>query len=135
MGYLFAINPGPAFKYYVPLIIISALLIISSMVFSTIYKQRKKHDFAFKRLFRKTSSTMLIFGILFLLLVALRYENIPYFSMRIWLYLAILAILYFTYRYIKKYLVDYPREKQNAQSKHVKVTKEEKVYLPNKKRR
>ncbi len=134
-SYFFASNPGTAFSYYVPVLVLSAVLILSSLVFAQYYKRKKKTDFAFKRLFKKLSNRMLLFGILFLVLTALRYENIPYFSMRILLYLTALTLLYFIYKYIKIYTVDYPKEKENAQAKQHVVKKEENQYLPNKKKK
>lgn len=133
-NYLFSANPGVNFRYYVPLIILVALLIGGSIALSVIYKKKRKDDFAFKRLFKKTSNRLLLFGILFLFLVLVRYENIPYFSMRIWLYLSLLLLAYFLYRTLRVYRVDYPREKHNAAPK-ITTHKEEKQYLPNKKKR
>ena len=115
--YLFNSNPGTAFEYYVPLLILASVLVISSIIFSAYYKKRKKVDFAFKRLFKSLSNRLMLFGILLFVLIAVRYENIPYFSMRIWLYILLLVLLYFIYRYLKVYKVKYPKEKANANSK------------------
>ncbi|NIA02054.1 MAG: hypothetical protein GWP15_01595 [Nitrospirae bacterium] len=134
-SYLFTSNPGTAFSYYVPILTLALVLILSSLLFSQYYKRKKKTNFAFKRLFKKLSNRMLLFGILFLVLTAIRYENIPYFSMRILLYITALIFLYFIYRYIKIYKVDYPKEKENAQAKQHVVKKEENKYLPNKKKK
>lgn len=134
-SYFFTSNPGTAFSYYIPVLILSAVLILGSLIFSQYYKKKKKTDFAFKRLFKNLSSRMVLFGILFLILVAFRYENIPYFSMRILLYLTALIFLYFVYRYIKIYIVKYPKEKENSQLKQHVDKKEENKYLPNKKKK
>ncbi|MFH1533783.1 MAG: hypothetical protein ABID64_02535 [Nitrospirota bacterium] len=134
-SYFFTSNPGTEFSYYVPVLVFAAVLILGSILFSQYYKKKKKTDFAFKRLFKKLSSRMLLFGILFLVLMAFRYENIPYFSMRILLYLTALIFLYFIYRYIKIYAVKYPKEKENTQPKQHVENKEENRYLPNKKRK
>ena len=134
-SYLFKSNPGTEFSYYIPLITLAIVLILGSIIFSQYYKRKKKTDFAFKRLFKKLSSRMLLFGILFLVLIAFRYENIPYFSMRFLLYLTALIFLYFIYRYLKIYIVKYPKEKENSQAKQHTVKKEENKYLPNKKKK
>jgi len=128
-------TPGSEFSYYIPIIILSALLIIGSFVFSTIYKRKKKNDFAFKRLFKKVPRVMLIFGILYALILIFRYENIPYFSMRLWLYITTIVFLYFVYRYIKKFKVDYPKEKENVRLNTKKPKKSENKYLPHKKKK
>ena len=134
-SYFFAPNPGTQFSYYIPILVLAGVLILGAIAFSGYYNKKKKTDFAFKRLFRKLSGRMFLFGILFLVLIALRYENISYFSMRILLYLTALISLYFVYRYIKIYKVKYPKEKENAQAKQHIVKKEENRYLPNKKRK
>ncbi len=136
LKYFFSPAPGHAFQFYNILLTISILLIIAGIVFSTIYKKRKKTDFAFKRLFKKVPTILVIFGILILFLIAVRYENIPYFSMRIFLYITLLVFLYFIYRYIKIAKVDYPREKENVRlNTGTGETKHANVYLPNKNKR
>ena len=73
---------------------------------------------------------MFLFGILITVLLMIRYENIPYFAMRAWMYITLLIMLYIFYKYAKLYKVDYPREKINAQKSH--TTTQENKYLPNK---
>ncbi|MBL4695128.1 hypothetical protein JKY72_07225 [Candidatus Gracilibacteria bacterium] len=132
LSYLFNPAPGQSFKFYLPLAIFAALLIIGGLLFSHAYNKKKKHDFAFKRLFKKTGKRMVLFGIIFVLLIAFRYENIPYFAMRFWIYLNLALIAFNGYKYGKLYFKVYPRERQNAQPKSV-----EKVisYTTHKKRR
>lgn len=135
LKYFFNTTPGSEFKFYIPLIILAGILIIGSVVFSRVYSKKKKYDFAFKRLFKKLSSRFTTIGIILLILIALRYENIPYFSMRIWLYLLLLISLYIIYKYIKTFKVDYPREKENVKVLISKSSKETPRYLPHKKKR
>ena len=131
--YFFIKNPGPFLQYFMPLLAFSAALIIGSIAFAKFYKKKKKNDFAFKRLFKKVANRMLLMGFLFLILVLIRYENIPYFAMRLWLYLAFVLLAYLTYYYIRIYKTVYPIEKENAKTKH--VSKKENKYTPNKKKR
>lgn len=128
---LFAANPGTQFKYYILMLVLIAVLVIKSIVFAQIYKKKKKHDLAFKHFFKKTAGRLLLFAFLLGLFTASRYEAIPYFSMRLWLYLTILFLIYFlgktAYIYKEKYLP----EKKHAESKlmakaeksHAKVNK------------
>lgn len=134
--YLFNTNPGTEFKYYMPLGILVAILIISSVALSIVYDHKKNTDFAFKRLFKKSSLKLFLFGIFFLFLMGVRYESIPYFSMRIWLFLGLLWLLYFVFKTIKTYFTTYKREKSNTPpiAAHAE-TREVKKYLPNKKKR
>jgi len=134
LSYFLDPSPGTSFSYYIPLIIIGLVLIAGGIAFSLIYSKKKREDFAFKRLFKKTGSRMVLLGLLLLFLVAVRYEMIVYFSMRIFLYLSLLLLLYFLYRQIKKIFVDYPKEKTNMLSS-MKVSasqREANRYLPNK---
>lgn len=135
LSYFFNTAPGSEFRYYIPLLILAGVLIIGSVVFSVIYSKKKKTDFAFKRLFKKLSGRFILIGILLLLLIALRYENIPYFSMRFFMYLLLLFFAYSIYQYIKIAKVDYPREKENVKNLIAKSSKETPRYLPNKKRK
>ena len=136
LKYLFNTNPGTEFSYYLEIGILIFVLISISVAFSIIYDHRKKHDFAFKNIFRKTATKLFLFGIFFLFLLGVRNENIQYFSMRIWLYLSILGLAYFLFKTLKKYRVDYRKEKQNSPVPFSETAqKEVKKYLPNKKRR
>lgn len=131
--YFFARNPGQNFEFYTEFIILIAALLVAAVAFSQIYRRRKKYDFAFKRIFGKVANRLTLLAILLTVLIIFRYENIPYFSMRILLYLAILLLLYFIYQTVKKFKVDYPREKQNISNKP--ATAPENKYLPNKKKK
>lgn len=136
LKYLFNPNPGTEFKFYIPLLILAAVLIIGAIALSIIYNHRKRQDFAFKRLFKRTSVYLLLLGLLFLFLIGVRFENIPYFSTRILLYISLLLLLYFLYKTIKTYKIDYHREKQNAH--HIfseQSSSEIRKYSPSKKRK
>lgn len=119
-------------KFYIPLIILTLALIVGSYIFSRTYNKKKKNDFAFKRIFKKLSKRLLLLGILIGLLTILRYENIIYFSMRIWLYLSLGLIVFTGYKYTKLYKVDYPKEKENTKNILTK-TKKDNPYTAKKK--
>lgn len=132
LHYFFRAVPESSFSYYVPLAIFIVLLLTGAILFSFIYRTRKKTDFAFKRLFKNLVKRLILFAALLMVYILIRYENIPYFSMRIWLYLIMALLLFFAYRYIKIYKVDYPKEKENFNLSHP-TKKAENRYLPNKK--
>lgn len=135
LNYFFSPTPGSEFSYYTHLLILAALLIVGSLIFASIYKKRKKYDFAFKRLFKSVSGRSLTLAIILLVIIAVRYENIPYFAMRFWLYVALLWFLYLIVKYLMVYFKDYPREKQNVQiNQKQQTTTQQKMYLPNKRR-
>ena len=126
--YLFSSVPGE-FKLYVPIAILISLLFISSILFHYVYKKHRKDDPAFRRLFKKTASHLCIFAILFTIYALIRYENIPYFSMRIWLLLSLLLLAYFIYKVVKTYFTKYRVEKLNAHHAAINTkTKEVKTF-------
>ncbi|MBU1152250.1 hypothetical protein KJ632_05520 [Patescibacteria group bacterium] len=127
-------TPGSDFSYYIPLSILATILIIGGLGFSYFYNHKKKTDFAFKRLFKNLSKNAYIFGGFFIVLALIRYENIPYFAMRLWLYTVFAIFIYQVYRYIKIFRTKYPKEKENAKLRFTPKQQENK-YLPNKKKR
>jgi len=134
--YFLSPNPGVDFRFYIPLAVLVFLLFAGAIALSIIYDRRKSYDFAFKRIFRKTSLHLSLFGILFLFLLAVRYEGIPYFSARILLFLSFVPLVYFIYKTIKSLKIDYPREKENVKNITINsTTKTVHKYLPNKKKR
>lgn len=135
LSYFFSPAPGSEFSYYPHLLVLAALLIVGSIIFASIYKKRKKYDFAFKRLFKSVSGRSLTLAIILLVIIAIRYENIPYFAMRFWLYIALLWFLYLVVKYLMICFKDYPREKQNSPlGQPEQQTTTQKAYLPNKRR-
>lgn len=109
-SYFFSPVPGPQFKFYIPLIILIIALIAGGIAFSIFYKKKKKEDLAFKRLFKNTSKRLILFGILFLVLIMSRYQQIPYFSMRILIYISLAALMFFTYKTVKTAKIEYPEK-------------------------
>ncbi len=128
---LFAANPGTQFKYYILMLVVIGLLVIKSIVFAQMYKKKKKHDLAFKHFFKKTAGRLLLFAFFLAVFTASRYEAIPYFSMRLWLYLTVILLIYFVGKTAYIYKEKYLPEKQHAESKlmaktektHAKVNK------------
>jgi len=138
LSYLFGIVPGDAFSYYYEIMGLIVLLILGSIVLKNFYKNKvREKDFVFKKLYKKTPGRLLYFSIGLIVLTLVRYEEIPYFSMRIWIYLTILGLLTYlgfqTYKYIKIY----PKERDNYEArKTVKSEDNSKnQYLPHKKKR
>lgn len=133
INYFLRSTPGPQMKYYIPLVILCLALIIGGIVFSQIYKRKKKTNIAFKKHFKSLAKILVILGFILGFLLVVRYENIPYFSMRLWLYTLFALILFFTYRYVKIAKVEYPKTKASQKKKvHSKTTK---TYTASKKRK
>lgn len=127
-NYLLDPTPGSANHYYIPLIITFALLMIGGVLCKKYLRQHKK-DQALRKLFKNTSRNLMALGIIGLLLIAIRYENLPYLSMRFFLWLLVIITIVFFAKTIYTYIKKYPVEKEKIK-KHI----EKKKYLPKKKK-
>lgn len=130
--YLLDATPGQEFKFYYPMIAFIVILFAGSFVFKKFHRKKVDgKDFVFKNLFKKVPSRLVQFAIGFIFLTLIRYENIPYFAMRLWLILAGLGFLFAVGYYVYKYLKVYPKELENfrARPHHAAETNK---YLPNK---
>ena len=78
---------------------------------------------------------MMILGITTGILLLIRHENIPYFSMRPLLGITVLLMLFFIYRTVKKFIINYPKEKFNIENNKKPSLETHNPYLPNKKRK
>lgn len=138
LSYMFGAVPGDAFSYYYEMMGLIVVLILGSIAFKNIYKKKvQDKDFVFKKLYRKTPNRLLYFAIGFIFLLLVRYESIPYFSMRIWMYLTVVGLLIYLGYQIYKYFKTYPKERDIYESrKTIKVEEDSRgKYLPNKNRR
>ncbi len=132
--YLFTRFPGAEFNYKWEVLIAAVILILGAAGFKAVHRRKVANkDFVFKKMFKKVPGRMIYLGMLLIFFVLVRTENIPYFSMRIWLFLTILGVIVAAVYYLYKYLKVYPKELENFESR---ITEDPKaVYLPNKKRR
>ena len=132
LSYLFSGTPGSAFNYHYEMLGLTVLLILAAFALKTIYKNRVNNkDFVFKRMFKKTSNRLIYFAIGILFVILVRYENIPYFAMRFWMFLLLLGLLVFLGYQAYKYFKIYPAERDKFESQP-KVENVKMKYLPNK---
>ncbi|PKL36970.1 hypothetical protein CVV38_03745 [Candidatus Peregrinibacteria bacterium HGW-Peregrinibacteria-1] len=137
LSYIFSPNPGANFNYYGLFFGLSIGLIVVATVFHFYYQSQRKENLALKTSFRSLSRNLVIIAIVFLVLIGARYENISFFSMRLFLGLNILALVYLVYKSIKKYLTTYKENLAKNMSQHhnQKEKKSTRKYLPNKPRK
>jgi hypothetical protein len=128
-------TPGREFAYQYVMIGLIILLFAGAFALRkyTNIKINQK-DFVFKNMFRKVPARLHYFAIGLIFLTAVRYENIPYFAMRLWLYMTLAGLLVFLGRMIYKYIKVYPKELANFKSRQTLKRPNEKIYLPNKKK-
>jgi CDP-diglyceride synthetase len=137
ISYLLKANPGSEFHYYTPVGVFIALLICAALCMRHVYKSKRKTDIAFRRIFKNSVKILVLFTALFTFLMLARYENIPYFSMRLWLLLGGLGFIFLLFRSIRKYRKEYPELKARLGKRETSETekKQAKRYLPNKKKK
>ncbi|MEK7672973.1 MAG: hypothetical protein AAB373_03740 [Patescibacteria group bacterium] len=115
-NYFVSANPTQ-FNYDTLALILIGLLVAGAVAFSIIYKNKKKSNPVFKRMFKLTAGRMYLYAFLFLILLGLRYEGIPYFSMRLWTYLTLGFFVYFSANTVKTYYVDYKKEQASLNNR------------------
>jgi len=124
-----------SFNYTTETLIFAILLILASIIFSFTYKKFKKKNIAFKHTYKTLSKSLSTYGILFLLLDGFRYETIPFFSMRLWIYITVIAFAYTVIKYIIATVKTYPALKKELELKRKKLhkNKNSKKYTTKKK--
>lgn len=134
--YFFELRPGSAFSYYIHLSVLAVTGIIAAIVTAHLIKKNSENR-AMKKLFGKMPNKVKWLGILMIFLLATRYENIPYFSMRIWLYLTLFGLVYFVIKSSYLLVKKYPEERAFYHRNKKKKTEqsEKKVYSASKKRK
>ena len=126
LSYIFTPTPGLYFKYYIPFLILAGLLFIGGIVLNKMASKNK----AIRRTFKKTPGQLTWLGIVMGLLLAFRYERIPFFSMRFVFFIVLILILIVIAKSVQKYLKVY-----TVEAKRMNTPKEvKKTYLPNKKK-
>ena len=129
LGYLFTLQPGSEFKFMVPLIAFFLFLSIGSFYIEK-WVSRQPHRKAIKELLPDFSKRIRLFGIIGFLLLFARYENIPYFAMRIVLLLFLIGILVYVGRSLYKFKKHLP---ELLDKKEKKITHQK--YLPKSKKK
>lgn len=117
--------PGP-FKFMYVFIALAGLCFLGAIGLKVFLKQQKE-DKIFKKLFRDLPGKLLVIGTMEGLYVLVRYERMPYLSMRFINDLILAYALYVVVRYVQMYFKIYPAEKKHHEHQ-LKMNK----YLPRK---
>ena len=91
LNYLFSLNPGPKFLYMWPLVIIFGIMLMAAIV--VIIVSWRTRNIVYKKLFSKIYTMFLTIGIVGLLLLFFRYENVYFLSGRFFLLFLLVALL------------------------------------------
>jgi len=109
--------------FFIGLAVVSLLASIALRI----YLKKQKEDKIFKKLFRNLPGKLQLFAIMEGLYVLVRYERMPYLSMRFLNYCVLAYGLYLAIRYAQLYFKVYPAENKHHHEK-LRLNK----YLPRK---
>lgn len=137
LKYFFGLNPGSEFNYYIPFLVYCAVLIISGYGLSFYINKQKEENRTLKVMFGNLPNKLKWLGFVSLFLLANRYESIPYFSMRIWMYISVGLALWFIGKNLYLLVKKYPAERNFYLKKqhHTENQKSKKVYTMKKKKK
>lgn len=127
LNYFFEITPSGRFDYMYLFIILAVITLILSIA-GHIYLKQHKGDKIFRKLFSSVPGKLQMLAILLGLYVFVRYERMPFLSMRFLNYIILGTGIYLLIRYAKIYLKIYPEAKRHHENQ-LKLNK----YLPRKK--
>ena len=128
LTYFFEPLPSGPFKYMNILIAIAATCLVASIALR-IYLKKQKEDKIFKKLFRVLPGQLLTFAIAEGIYILVRYERMPFLSMRFINYMILAYGLYAIVMSAQNYLKIYPAAKKHREHQ-VKMNQ----YLPRKKK-
>lgn len=117
--YLFSPSPGRAFQYYYFIGSLIAILTILGVILH-VYIKKIRDDKTFRKLFKKYPSKLWTLAVLFTLYLLIRYNYVPFFSMRFLLYILLGISVYLGYQMINTYLKVYPEAKKLREKQHEK---------------
>ncbi len=127
--YFFTPNPGRNFEYYWALgAIILLFIILTGLIYY--YALKNKEDKAFKKMFRNYPTKFIILAVLLGGYMLVRYNYVPFFSMRFLMYILLISGGYVLYNAYLTYFKKYPDEKERRE-KRLEMNK----YVPKKKKK
>jgi len=127
LSYFFTPIPGSHFNYYIPLLIFAILLFLAGTVGKKLISKNK----ALRKTIGGKIGTLTWMGLSLALTLGLRHERIPYFSMRILMFIVLVITLIIIGKILYAYIKVYPKIKERIDTPKA----EKKTYLPHKKRR
>jgi|GEM_PF-1386440 len=124
--YFFSPLPDGPFRYMYFFIVLAAVSLIGGIAL-TVYLKKQKDDKIFRKLFRDLPGKLILIGVLEGLYVIMRWQRLPYLSMRILNDMLLVYVVYVVIHYAQLYLKVYPTEKKHH---HEQIKKNQ--YLPRK---
>ncbi len=124
--YFFASNPTGPFKFlYV--FIAAVVLLVAGAIALKIFLKKHKEDKIFRKLFRDLPGKLFAIAFMEAIYVLVRFERMPYLSMRFLNYLIFAYAAYVAFHYAQLYFKVYPADKKHHEEQ-LKLNR----YLPRK---
>jgi len=127
ISYIFDPLPPGSFGYYIVLAVL-ATIIFGFSFYLRLHIRKDKENRIFRRLFRGFPLKMETVAIIIAINLLARYYHVAFLSMRLVLFLTLVAAAYLAYRIGDTYLKQYPLEKKRH---HEQMEKNR--YIPRKK--
>lgn len=128
LQYFFEPLPSGQFKYLNALIIVAVVTMLISIALR-IHLKKQKENKIFRKLFRDLPGKLQLFALSEGVYLLVRYERMPYLSMRVLNYMIWAYGIYTVFRAAQSYLKIYPSEKKHHDHQ-LKLNQ----YLPRKKK-
>ncbi len=109
--YFFHAIPGPKFSYYLPLLVLAAVLIIAGIVLKMYIRKHSSDNKAFRRMFGHIPYQLIWIAVFFLVSLFGRYEKFPLLGARFVLYITALYAVYVIGKSAYNYVKVYPQQR------------------------
>ncbi|PIZ73092.1 hypothetical protein COY07_02300 [Candidatus Peregrinibacteria bacterium CG_4_10_14_0_2_um_filter_43_11] len=129
LQYYFTPRPDPNFQYTKFTLAIVILFILGGLAI-TIYRKKYLKNPIAKKIIRSAPKLLQRYGTILLVLLLFREAGIPYFSMRIWWFLFMFALLISIIRFSLNAKKEYAKRLHTVKKVDIKVK-----YLPKKKKK
>ncbi len=109
--YFFHPIPGPKFNYYIPLLIIAAVLIIGGIAMKLYIRKHSSDNKSFRKMFGRVPYQLFWLAFFFLIGLFGRYEKFPLLGARFVLYVTALMAIYLIGKNVYSYVKVYPQQR------------------------
>lgn len=128
LQYYFTSRPDPDFQF-TKITVILIILFFATSIGLQIYRRKYLKDSIAKKIIKRYPSRLIAFGVILLGLLLSREAAIPYVSMRLWWFLLLIFIVYWTVKNALNFKSEYSKR---LKKQHHNTAKSK--YLPKKKR-
>lgn len=121
LRYLINPNPGSDFQFFLPMIIIFALMFALGVIIPFFWKKKAKKITIYRDLQGKWRVSLIAFSLIGIFLLAFRRQDIPYLSARILLFVLFISIIYWLVNFLVYLRKDFSRGLNDWQEQENKM--------------